>query len=36
MKLCLEGGEISEIYDLAGIEGVRDGVCDLNGRYCYV
>jgi hypothetical protein len=36
MKLCLEGGEISEIYDLAGIEGVRHGVCELNGWYYYV
>ena len=36
MKLCQEGAKLAEFYDFAGIEGVRYGVCELNGRYYYV
>ena len=28
-------GELSEFYDSAGIERVRDDSCELNGRYYY-
>jgi hypothetical protein len=30
------GGELAEFYDSAEIEGVKDGSCEMNGRYYYV
>jgi hypothetical protein len=36
VELWQEGGELAEFYDLAGIEGVMDGICELNGQYYYV
>jgi hypothetical protein len=36
LELCQEGGELAEFCDSAGIEGVGDGNCELNGRYYYV
>jgi hypothetical protein len=36
LELWQEGGELAEIYDSAGLEGVGDGNCELNGMYYYV
>ena len=36
LALCQEGDELAQFYDSFGIEGVRDGICELNGIYYYV